>query len=220
MGLFRPVMAKINFDIREREMGGQIVKKRIEPIILPVPVSISNIGNKSLEQIKEELTDWLYYDEDKKLEFVYNPERYYMAQLYDIELEERHEYARGYIYFICQDPFRFGADNNLSLTSTFSNFTIKGKVKTEWTSTTTFSGAASTFTLENNQGGKLLLEYAFKAGDVLKVERKRRRVTLNGVVLTAIVLIQTNWVDLMLKPGTVQFRATQPTTLTYTERYR
>jgi phage-related protein len=80
-----------------------------------------------------------------------------------------------------------------------------------------FSLPQSQFTLENNQGGKIILNYSFIAGDRLEIDYLERKVTLNGKDLAIAISLDTVWFD--LKPGQVQLKASHSTALTYTERF-
>ncbi|WP_088033542.1 phage distal tail protein [Evansella clarkii] len=115
------------------------------------------------------------------------------------------------------DPNIYGETNEMNLTTAFSSYEIKGQKKTQWSSRTVFSAAASQFVLENNTGGRILLKYNFIAGDVLEIDYKRRKITRNGEDLAVALSMSSNWFE--LQPGNVQLKASQATTLTYTERY-
>lgn len=153
----------------------------------------------------------------KRLEFT-DEAAFFIATLQDGDTpEEDSNDIVGTLVFLCSDPAKRKHTHTLTIPTTFQTFAIHGQESTPWTSKTTFTSAANQYILETNQGGKIILNYNFIAGDVLEIDYKKRKVTLNGNLLQTAISIYSHWFD--LKPGQMQIRASQPTTLTYTERY-
>lgn len=216
-GFQRPMIAPIEHDLYESRQNGVIVRKaRLAPIELSVPVVIKHRG-RSLEDVKTELNGWLFHQEAKRLVFEDDPDRNYLARLLSVELEEYEHFAKGAITFYLDQPYRFGAQRELEVTPTASEQTITGQVETPWTSETTFSNATSHFTLETSQGMRIFLHYRFISGDLLHIDYEKRKVTLNGQDLAAAISLSSHWDS--LKPGAISLNASEPTTVTYTERY-
>lgn len=217
MELFRPLTPPIEYESRPLVKGGDRVRKRrFASMELPVPITIKS--DQPIEMLIEDMSNWLVHDEPKKLEFVDAPNRYYLARYNGMEYLKRNPYyAMGTIFFYLPEGYRFGKTNDLNIISTFQTFNILGQDKTPWTSKTTFTSSANQYILETNQGGKIILNYNFIAGDVLEIDYKKRKVTLNGNLLQTAISIYSHWFD--LKPGQMQIRASHQTTLTYTERY-
>lgn len=212
-----PTIADINYNYHELPKYGVRIKKyRFGELPIPVPVTIVDDG-RGLDYIKKDLAEWLFTEDDKKLEFTHYPGYYYLARLKSIDLQDNHKVMKGTINFICQSPFKMGAGHTLSVTNSFQTFKVTGQCKTPWTSRTRFSVPQSNFTLETNRGGKIILNYDFIAGDVLEIDYTKRKITLNDNDLAVALSIQSVWFE--LEPGDVQIRASHPTTLTYTERY-
>lgn len=212
-----PTIADINYNYHELPKYGVRIKKyRFGELPIPVPVTIVDDG-RGLDYIKKDLAEWLFTEDDKKLEFTHYPGYYYLARLKSIDLQDNHKVMKGTINFICQSPFKVGTGHTLSVTNSFQTFGISGQCKTPWTSRTRFSVPQSNFTLETNRGGKIILNYDFIAGDVLEIDYTKRKITLNDNDLAVALSIQSVWFE--LEPGDVQIRASHPTTLTYTERY-
>lgn len=183
---------------------------------LLVPVVIRS--QKRIEELKQELSDWLVHDEPKPLTFKDMGGRYYLAYYQGADLSEYDKRAKGTLIFYLPVAYRFGETKQLPVTTTFSTFTITGQDKTPWVSRTTFAAPASSYVLETNKGGRIELKYSFIAGDVLEIDYEKRKITLNGKnIQTALQIVPTRW--FMLEPGAVQMKASHATTVEYTERF-
>ncbi|UOE96079.1 phage tail domain-containing protein [Alkalihalobacillus sp. LMS39] len=117
------------------------------------------------------------------------------------------------------DPYIHGDSTSLQLSNSFHPYTITGNAKTTWKSRTVFNSQTSNYRIENNVGGKVILNYPFISGDVLEIDYKKRKVSLNGNSLAVAILLQSDWQKFILKPGTVQLKASHPTSLTYIEKF-
>ncbi len=115
------------------------------------------------------------------------------------------------------EPFLFGSQNQLSITTSYANRTVTGQVETPWVSRTVFPAAATSFWLEKDQVGRISLPFSFIQGDILELDYKMRKVTLNGVARPELLSMQSRWFD--LKPGANRMRASHATTVTYVERF-
>ncbi|WP_138090821.1 distal tail protein Dit [Halalkalibacterium halodurans] len=216
MDLYRPPTPPIEFITAEKPKGGDRVRrKRYRGMELNVPITIRS--DRRIEELKQELSEWLVHDEPKKLEFLDMPDRYYLAYYQGMELNEHYKYAKGVISFYLPEGYRFGADNEINVTASYTAHIIKGQDQTPWTTYTRFTAPHSQYTLETNKGLYVLLNYSFIEGDILRIDYSKREVTLNNKDLAVSVSLNTNWT--MLQPGAVQVRASEPTTVTYTERY-
>ncbi|MBS4198621.1 phage tail family protein [Bacillus sp. FJAT-49732] len=217
-GKKRPPITKIEHEYRQKtKTGARIKKTRLEVLEIDVPVLVIPPKGMTLEQVKEDLSGWLFHKDDKQLKFKDNPQRFYNARLQDIDLEDKQGYADGNIIFVCQDPFRQSLPKSLNLTTTNQTFTIGGQTETPWTSRTRFTVPQSSFTLENNKGGKIILSYNFIAGDVLEIDYDKRDVKLNGKDLAVAIGLSTVWFELPV--GQIQLKASHATELMYSERY-
>ncbi|QBP06949.1 distal tail protein [Virgibacillus phage Mimir87] len=211
-GRKRPVITKI-----EHEMArGRIRRTKLEALEVIVPVLIEVPKGFVLEEIKEDFSGWLFHYEDKRLMFKDNPNRYYMARLEEIDLDDHDRYADGDIKFICQNPYRFGKNKELNITTDFNSFTITGQTATSWTSETMFSADRDKYELEIGNS-KILLNFKFVEGDKLLIDFDKRSVKLRERDIAVAVSLQTDWTE--LSPGPVSIRASEPTTIYYDERY-
>src|SRR5690554_3041015 len=161
--LFRPPTPPIEFYKTPKRSGGSRVrKKRFTDLTLPVPVTV--FGRPTVEDIKEDMTDWLVHDVPKKLVFKDKPERYYLAEYESVDLDERKYRAKGHIYFYLQEGYRFGEFKKINITTQSSSYEISGQVETPWKTKTIFSESANRFTLEGSNGLKIILNFNFTAG--------------------------------------------------------
>lgn len=186
-----------------------------ELLVQPVTLMIDGNNKSDLLEKAEEVASWLVTKEAKKLTFSDQPNRHYIAAVDgEVDVDEIVSFSRCTVQFICLE--KLGDEHTLNLTSTTQTFTIKGQESTPWKSRTRFSVPQSSYTLESNVG-KVLLEYNFIAGDVLEIDYENRDVFLNGKDLATSVLLETVWAELPV--GEVSLKASQPTELTYSERY-
>ncbi|MCK0473776.1 distal tail protein Dit [Halalkalibacter sp. APA_J-10(15)] len=214
--LFRPPTPPVEFLTTPKLTGGDRVRKKsFTSAELTVPITIT--GSKRIEERKEDLSTWLVHDQPKKLLFKDSPQRYYLALYHDMELEENYTFAKGHIRFYLPIACRFGEDKQIDIHSTFTSFPITGQIEVPWKSRTVFTNAESSFTFENDQGGMLRLNYGFIENDVLEIDYTKRGIRLNGENLAVALSLQSNW--FLLKPGENTLRTSQPTTVTYTERF-
>lgn len=210
--------APINRNIVQYPGGYRLKKTERGLLEIKQPVGFLYKTDEEALQIKDDLSTWLYTEDWVPLEFDDEPGRVYMAivqnTIDDLSSEEG-VYKEGTIQFICL--YSYGKTYELTITEDFQSFTIFGQYKTPWTSRTTFAESAGQYTLENNAGGKIILNYDFVPGDILDIDYFKRKVTLNDINLAMAVSLQSQWFD--LKPGEVQLKASHNTTLTYSERY-
>lgn len=215
MSLFRPPTPPIEFNTRANRRGGSRTKsKRFTDMILPVPVTMKS--DKPIEFLKEDLSDWLYHDEPKKLTFKQIPDRYYLAEYESMELEEKVYFAKGTIYFYLEQGHRYGLDKNINITTSNKSFDIKGQIETPWISQTTFTSDQSEYVLESEMG-KIKLTYDFVRGDVLRINYKEREITVNNRNLDVGLSLNSEW--FLLDPGYMTLKASHETEIYYTERY-
>lgn len=215
--LFRPPSPPINFDVFDYPRGGsRVKKKRFTSQTLPVPIRIYH-PDKRIEELKEELSDWLIHDEAKKLGFKDTPNRYYLAHYESMQLSEKGHFADGVINFFLPDGRRVGEEKTINVTISNTNHTITGQDEAPWTVEVVFSRSMTTFELETNQGLYLLLGYEFIEGDRLTIKYEGREVLLNGKDINFAIRLASNYE--LLQPGNLQIKASHACTLKYDERY-
>lgn len=153
----------------------------------------------------------------KRLEFT-DEEAYFLATLQSGDTpEEDSNDSVGTLVFICTDPAKNRNEQTLNITTTTQVFTIGGLEPAPWTSRTRFTAPQSSFSLETNKGGKVILYYDFTDGDVLEIYYETRNIFLNGKDLAVSIALETEWFE--LNPGLVSLRASHETALNYAERF-
>ncbi|MDF3254998.1 MULTISPECIES: distal tail protein Dit [Bacillus] len=74
-----------------------------------------------LPSLLEELSAWLYYDEEKELILGDNPNRYYKAKFTgDSDIKESFLYGEGTLTFTCSDPYIYGLEREYLIPATYS----------------------------------------------------------------------------------------------------
>lgn len=212
--LFRPPTPPIEFN----ENGS---RKKFTDVILPVPVRIMSDNN--IEFLKEDMAEWLYHEEPKKLVFKQIPDRFYFAEYESMELDERGRFAKGTIYFYLKDAHRYSFEKQITATGTKN---ISGHLPTFWRTRTVFASNQTGYELQFNLPGKTALKDICKiklngnfiSGDILEIDYRKRRVNLNGKDITnQLVIMQSNFKELDV--GNVEFAASHKTDVFYHERY-
>lgn len=108
----------------------------------------------------------------------------------------------------------YGAEQTLTLTDQSKVVSVSGQSETPWKTITTFSENQSGYELQFNSPGKtelreinkIKLNYNFATGDVLEIDYSKRRVTLNGLDRSnLLVILQSNYMKLSV--GEVEFSA-------------
>lgn len=212
--LFRPPTPPIEYN----EKG---TRKKFVGYIFPVPVVIQS--DRNIEFIKQDLAEWLYHKEPKELMFKQMPNRIYFAEYESSDLVERGRFARGHINFWLRDAHRYSPEKSIQSGGTR---TIGGHESTFWRTRTEFTTNQTGYTLQFNAPGrtdlkdinKIVLNGTFRSGDILEIDYRKRRVTLNGKdISNQLVIIQSNYMELPV--GGVEFEASHKTELFYHERY-
>lgn len=212
--LFRPPTPPIEFN----ERG---TKKKFTDMILPVPIKVSS--NEHVEHLKQDIAEWLYHEEPKELIFKQIPNLHYLAEYESMELNERGSFGRGTIYFYLKDAHRYSEERIIEATGTRD---IKGHISTTWRTRTEFTSNQTGYELQFNSPGKtklkdinkIVLNGTFRSGDILEIDYRKRRVTLNGKdISNQLVIIESNYMELPI--GSVEFEANHKTEVFYHERY-
>lgn len=209
---------------RERPAWQMREQDRIVRVPIKIDHVVANDMFTDLQRKKENMAQWLIHDDYKHLEFKDEPDRFYVARVEDeMSLEEFSYWAEGTIDFVCKE--KYSHERTITIDTTATE-TIKGHKSTPWKTKTVFSVNQTGYELQFNSPGetdlreinKIVLNYNFIQGDVLEIDYSKRRVTLNGVDRSNIlVILQSNYMQLPV--GDVEFSASHETELFYNERY-
>lgn len=191
---------------------------------ITVPIYIRHDGFPHYQKLKEEIAYWLKHDEPKSLEFKDDDDRMYWAKVESIEQGDEYNFsADATIEFECDS--KYSHKRTLTITDTLTS-NIDGHKSTPWETKTTFTANKTSYELQFNAPnktdlrsiGKIKLNYNFVTGDVLEIDYSKRKVTVNGVDRTNIlVILQSNFMELPI--GEVEFTASHKTEFYYHERY-
>lgn len=201
---------------------------RGEDRIVRVPVKIKHVVVNSmftdLQRKKEDMAQWLIKEDYKALEFKDEPDRFYLAKIEnEMHLEEFSYWAEGNIEFFCKE--KYSQERSLIINKTLTDV-IEGHKSTPWRTKTIFTENQTGYELQFNSPGKtelrdickIKLNYEFQRGDILEIDYRKRRITVNGDDHSNIlVILQSNYMELPI--GEVEFEANNETELFYFERY-
>ncbi|MFP7287985.1 phage tail family protein [Shouchella clausii] len=159
----------------------------------------------------------LLSESQKELRFT-DEQAFFVATLESADLpDEDSNRIVGTLNFICSDPAKYKAEKTLNIGTSFSNHQIAGSMVRKWASRTVFSGETKNYRLENDKGGKIILNYTFGENDVLEIDYEKRLIKLNGVARMPLLSLDSNWFK--LHPGVNRLRASHATAITYRETY-
>lgn len=153
----------------------------------------------------------------KELKFT-DEDAYFYATLESCDLpEEDSNEVVGTLIFICSDPAKYKAERTVNVTTSLASHTITSQSDTTWASRTVFSAAGTNYTIENDKGGKIVLNYNFSAGDIVEIDYEKRLIKLNGVAHMTLLSLASKWFK--LQPGVNRLKASRATTITYRETF-
>lgn len=204
---------------RKRPFFEKDGERRIE-----VPILIKHDDFSHYQKLKEDMALWLKHDDPKALKFQDDNDRQYFAITEDIEEgDEFLDVSFATIVFICHS--KYSGERTFTLNKSLTK-TIDGHKPTPWKTKTTFSANQTGYEIKFNSPGKsdlreinkVKLNYDFVAGDILEIDYLKRKVTVNGVDRSNIlVILQSNYTELPI--GQVEFTANYKTEFYYHERY-
>lgn len=198
--------------------GARFQRKRRPMRILKIEADIRAKNREELRENIDKINGILAVDQPVPITFFDEPDITYFGT--PETASENDEYFfkhQGTFTIVCPDPFKYGKEQKITAATTYQTIRVVGTSDTPWTTQTTFGADADQFILEANTGLYVQLDYNFIQGDVLKIDYKYRKVTLNGKLLMTPISLQTNW--LPLQPGYMQIRASHETEISYHERY-
>ncbi|MFE0506767.1 distal tail protein Dit [Peribacillus butanolivorans] len=200
--------------------GALPVKKNTRVRPLPIPVFLKAKSIEDLQKVKEDLAEWLIHDEPKPLIFDDEPDRIYYAVMDgSFDPDEILKWGQGVIPFTCPDPYKYGTEKKVNVTSSVTN---EGTALANPIFTVNFTAKASEFKILHVESGKFIrVIYGFVAGDVLVIDFTKRKVTINNNLKMTALDFRSNWFS--LQKGVNQFTITPSsvatTKLTYKPRW-
>lgn len=218
-GRRKPPFAPRQHNLLTGKYISRVQQTRTAPLTIQQPVGFVVKDNQDALVIRDVLASWLITDEPVALSFDDEPGRTYFA-LVDNTIEDFERFSvirRGTIQFLCPDGHGYGLTKTINVGTGYATHNVTGQVPSTWSSRTVFSSETVNYTLENDRGGKVLLNYTFGANDVLEINYEKRLIKLNGVARMPLLSLDSNWFKLL--PGTNRLRASQTTVVTYRETY-
>lgn len=198
--------------------GGHITSTNVDMIRIDQPIGFTVEGEEHEQELLDELKAWLLTDEDVEIEFDNVPGKTYIGRVTD----ELGDYARpaprlrsGTLTFLCK-PYKNG--DKIIRTIDGSVFNYVGTAPTYPVITCTFSASETSFTVENQDGLKVKVNYNFQANDVLELDFETQKVSINGVVqMPALAWTVSDW--FAIAPGDNKITSSHPAEMEYVERW-
>ncbi|WP_226085642.1 distal tail protein Dit [Mesobacillus sp. S13] len=98
--------------------------------MLEIPIAIIADSMMDLQQMKEDMAEWLVTENPEELIFDAEPNRSYYAYIDgSMDLDEIVEVGEGVLTFLCPDPYKFGVEKSLDFINAAS-FHIEGTAET------------------------------------------------------------------------------------------
>lgn len=159
----------------------QFIRKEFQPITIPVEVVLYSNGDMSYNELKRFLADKLHKSEPKKLQFLDDPERYYLAILRDsTEINDLVEAGETTLHFYCPDPIAYGKEINIDISSSPMLYN-SGTWETAPLITAQITQAMSSWSvILTNTGEYIQIDDALKAGDEIFIDCEKEYATKNG----------------------------------------
>lgn len=99
--------------------------------VIEQPIYIKSKTKPELRKLEEDLASWLITEEPAPLIFEDEPDRTYYAVVDgSLDIEEVVRNGKGIITFLCPDPYKYGAEKEVTFESSAS-FDVEGTVETE-----------------------------------------------------------------------------------------
>ena len=119
-GLKLPAWAPVRREIKTvpGKPGGYVSRTDIEVREIQVPIRIKADSFSNLQELKEDLADWLVTNEVQELIFDDEPNRTYFAMVDgSLDLNEIVSIGKGAITFICPDPYKYAPVNTMEISN-------------------------------------------------------------------------------------------------------
>ncbi|MGM0776908.1 MAG: distal tail protein Dit [Bacillota bacterium] len=156
-------------------------KRKTKPRPFPITVLIEADG-VNLQKLKEDFAAWLIQDDPKPLIPDDEPDRVYYAEVDgSFDPEELVNFGQGIIPFICPDPYKYGDEKSITLST--GSINNAGTVETIPIINVTFTAPASEYKITHQEsGGSVRIIWNFVAGDRLVIDISKRKVIINDNV--------------------------------------
>ncbi|MFK3938947.1 distal tail protein Dit [Alkalihalobacillus sp. NPDC078783] len=202
--------------------GSRYHLKKTETELLDIiqPIGYKAKTYEEALEIKNSLAPWLVTEDLVPLIFDDEPGLIYWSvvegTLEDLQRVERSILWEGTIKFKCS--LVTGQNRTLSIGTSFTNHNVISQKKSFWTSRTVFNTNASRYVIENNVGGKIIINFNFVPTDILEIDAEKRKITINGNLQMPSIDLMSDW--FVLEPGTNRLKASHTTTVSYVQTYQ
>lgn len=178
-----PIEQNVTWQERLNTDGSRLVNKKFPMRGLDIEFKLDAANKEDLRNKVDELNEILYTSGDDLVPVIFSDEpdfTYYAILDGSPSWDEIAGIGIGNIPLM-REPFKEGAEVEITVGS--GNLTNNGLLDVSPIITNTFTSAATEFNIKHVQSGKYVrVIWNFVAGDVLVIDLKRRRVTINGNV--------------------------------------
>lgn len=114
------------------------------------------------------------------------------------------------------DPYVYSLEKTINVVESEAPYTIGGLEPTEWKAKSVFTTSKNSYVLRS-EDGRLVINYDFKANDILEIDYKERLLLLNGNVIDVGLSLESIWFE--LNSGMNKLSATNKTEIYFSERH-
>jgi predicted phage tail component-like protein len=209
--IHRPFSAprKIKLQKIPNRRGALLQNVEEDVIYQKIDITIHEVNQTDYNNLLDSLRGWLLTKKTAELVTDKEPNRIYVAILYDeTDLEEIANFGEGTLNFAVPEGIKYGSEKTYNFTNDTVNPVNNGTAKTKPTITATFTATASELKVTHEGTGQYVRVIRnFIAGDVLELDFAKEKITINGIVsMTSLDWANSDFFSLV--PGSNTLNAT------------
>lgn len=164
-----------------RKVGERFIRQELGMRRIEVDVTFEGLGKEFREKTRL-LAGLLYTEEEKKLIFKDEPDKYYKTILSGAtDLEEIAYIGEGTLLFLCPDPLAYAVTPKTLTNVGNTNCLNSGTYAATGILTVTLDSTASYLQVKLEETGEYLrIEDSLKSGDEIVIDLENEKVTKNG----------------------------------------
>lgn len=156
---------------------------KIPERFLKVSFTMKSKGLSENRTLVENLNKLLFVNKPMPIIFSDEPDKTYYGILEgEQDWEEKIVYGKGSLYFICLDPFKYGAEKTLTVL-TNNSISNDGIIPVAPIINVIFTVAATEYKIQHTEsGGFVRVVHTFAMNDRLEIDLMKRKILINGLV--------------------------------------
>lgn len=179
------------------KIGERLIKNDLGTGIIEVDITIEGYGKKFRNDVRT-IASILYTEEEKRLIFSDEPDKFYKAILSgDTRLTEIISLGEGTLSFLCPNPLAYSVNPTIEENIHNRELENKGTYKTRGVIEVTLDGDLDHLEVKLlNTGEKIYIEDELKNGDVILVDLEQEFVKKNNVLIMDKLYLESDFFDI------------------------